>query len=224
MLPQSEKSKKTTKILVIILAVVALIVLGFVLTPVILGVTVYEYRTISGIPEPEQTSVDAGMFRMHGETWWASAEYKAKYRIEGLVVGVEDYTGASLYDRISPRDVSLAWGDMAAHNNLIQWQRGHREMNADVSLLAEWVIGKSAKELFVQFSNNHLIANDEVKDKIAAIKRGDHVILEGFLVDVMVHESSNEDAYYELNSSLVRDDEGDEACEVMYVTSVEWLD
>ena len=119
----------------------------------------------------------------------------------------------------------FSWGDMAAHNNLITWERSHREMNAEVSLFAEIVIGKKYDELFSQYSNNHLIFNDDsVRETALSVKRGDHIIITGSLVDVTIRDNNDRNAYYKLTSSLRRDDDGDDSCEVILVTDIKILD
>ena len=222
----SPKAKNYIKILVIILIVIVLIAIGIFCYPFILAATNREYRTIADIPEPTQNLTSSNTTtRITGTNWTANAKHLASYQIEGLVVGVEDYDGNSLYDKISPRDISIAWGDMAAHNNLITWKRGHREMNAEVTILAEWLIGKNYDQLFSQYSNNHLIFNDEsIQRATASVKRGDHIKMSGFLVDVTIRETSERGAYYKLTSSLHRDDEGDGSCEVILVTDIQILD
>lgn len=227
--PNSAPKSKTRKyviILLVILLIVILIIVAVFSYPFILAATSREYRTIDNIPSPIQNSVSGNVStRLSGSNWSANAKHLASYQIEGLVVGLDDYTTNSLYDRVSPRDISLAWGDMAAHNNLITWERSHREMNAEVSLFAEIVIGKKYDELFSQYSNNHLIFNDDsVRETALSIKRGDHIIITGSLVDVTIRDNNDRNAYYKLTSSLRRDDDGDDSCEVILVTDIKILD
>ena len=227
--PDSAPKPKINKyviILLIILLVVILIATAVFSYPFILAATNREYRTIDNIPAPIQNSVAGNVStRLSGSNWSANAKHLASYQIEGLVVGLDDYTSNSLYDRVSPRDISLAWGDMAAHNNLITWERSHREMNAEVSLFAEIIIGKKYDELFSQYSNNHLIFNDDsIRETALSVKRGDHIKITGFLVDATIRDNNDRNAYYKLTSSLRRDDEGDDSCEVILVTEVKILD
>ena len=219
------KTKRTTKRLVVVLILIVIIIGGCISTPFILSLTVREYRTIKDIPAPTQVPISGGATSVAGSDWSATMIYLAEYDIRGLVVGVDDYDGSSLYDRMVPRDISIAWGDMAANNNLIFWQRGEREMNAEVNVLAELLIGKKYDELFRQYSNNHIIPkDDEILRQIKVIKRGDYVRLKGYLVEVKGRDRNEPGVYYQLTSSLTRDDNGDSSCEVMYVTDVELLD
>ena len=222
---QSEQSKKVTRILIAVLVAIILAITCLALAPTVLAMTVREYRVISGIGEPIQTEVKAGVLRLGGDTWSGSAKYVAEYRIKGLVIGVDHYLSGSLYDRVSPLDISLAWGEAAAHNNLIRWQRGNRQMEAKVSRMAEWIIGEQASKIFTQYSNNHIIVDDDtLRNKLMNVSVGDYIELSGYLVDITVHDKDDQLAYYELKSSLRRDDNGDNSCEVLYVTRMEQLD
>ena len=67
-------------------------------------------------------------------------------------------------------------------------------------------------------SNNHLIpATREVRDQILGFRRGETVRLVGYLVS-MYSDRPGEPVY---TSSLRRDDGGNGACEIMFVTKVE---
>lgn len=223
--PNNPKTKRTTKVLIAILVGLAIIIAALCATPFVLAATVREFRTINDVPAPTQTKVEVGTATVSGSGWKANMRYLASYEIQGLVVGLDDYNSGSLYDRAAPRDLSIAWGDMAAHSNLIVWLRGQREMSAEITKMSEWIIGKKYDELVTQYSNNHLIPKDQkILAQIKNVKRGDYVKLKGYLVDLILRDTSEPSVYYELKSSLTRDDTGDNACEVMYVTDVELLD
>ena len=53
------------------------------------------------------------------------------------------------------------------------------------------------------------------------IKQGDFVKIEGYLVKSSWKDNKHRE--YHWNSSTSRDDKGDGACEIIYVTSVKWL-
>ena len=68
-----------------------------------------------------------------------------------------------------------------------------------------------------EFSNNHVIpSSTEVRGKIFGLGKGDKVRLSGYLVNV--HYGG-----MQLSSSTTREDFGDGACEVFYVTKVDNL-
>ena len=143
--PNNPKTKRTTKVLIAILVSLAIIIAALCATPFVLAATVREFRTINDVPAPTQTKVEVGTATVSGSGWKDNMRYLASYEIQGLVVGLDDYNSDSLYDRAAPRDLSIAWGDMAAHSNLIVWLRGQREMSAEITKMSEWIIGKKAE-------------------------------------------------------------------------------
>jgi len=219
---------KITKRNTLILFICFLLVLGTTIwllaRPFILAQFVREYRTIEGISTPTQITT-TGHTNLTGDGWTGTAVHHAKYIIKGLVVGTASYNSSYLYDQISPRDISLAWGDMAAHSNLIKWTRGHREITASINALAHWYIDKDYSELFQQYSNNHLVFTDtEVLQQAEQVKVGDYIKITGYLVDVKAHKKTDPGITYELTTSLTREDEGTASCEVILVEKLEWLD
>ena len=70
-------------------------------------------------------------------------------------------------------------------------------------------------------SNNHIIpSNKKIAKALKYIKKGDFIELEGYLVDANI-DFWQITHYWE--SSTTRNDTGDGACEVIYVTSIKWL-
>lgn len=65
-------------------------------------------------------------------------------------------------------------------------------------------------------SNNHLISNDEtITSLIKQIKKNDYIKISGYLINAYWGNSY-------LTTSISRDDEGNGACEVVYVTDIKW--
>ena len=54
------------------------------------------------------------------------------------------------------------------------------------------------------------------------IMPGDHIKIKGYLVNVTASNSKNDVIWW--NSSTIRSDTGDGACELIYVTDLEFLD
>ena len=72
-------------------------------------------------------------------------------------------------------------------------------------------------------ANNHLIAADDtVKKQIKSINAGDYVNIKGYLVNLSAAKPDGTNFWW--NSSKERTDTGDGSCELIYVTSVEWLE
>ena len=65
-------------------------------------------------------------------------------------------------------------------------------------------------------SNNHLISDDEtITSLIKQIKKNDYIKISGYLINAYWGNSY-------LTTSISRDDEGNGACEVVYVTDIKW--
>lgn len=186
-----------------------------------------ELNAISGLPAPKQTELgkndeEAKIVNIKGYTM--NVKFKYKYEIEALVVSAKAYNGFGIQDAISPKDLALAWGDVAALNKDIdfQWDQSGR--------FASWYIdsGEDLAKLggvdavTRQMSNNHIFpATTTVKNDLKKVKMGDHIRIEGYLVDIYGYNKSG--ATFTWNSSTSREDSGDGACEVIYTTKIEWV-
>lgn len=190
------------------------------------NITFPTYETVTNLynlPEPVQKNAEGYVIKYISGTP-ISISYVASYHIYGAVISTYDYYEYNLQNTLSPIDVALAWGKMADPENYskIQWQSKsnrflyHRII--DNSLLNDMT--KSYIDL--HFSNNHLIASsEEIKKLIKQIKVGDYISIEGYLVNVTYKKDNNYTYYW--NSSTNRYDDGDGACEVIYVTNITWL-
>jgi len=133
--------------------------------------------------------------------------YKGAFAIKGT----KNYTtdGASV---VSPKDAILAWGDLSdskvdAHIKYSQSNRWYYFRYSGDSLVSGDYISQHS-------SNTHLIPADEsIAKAIKKIGKNDYVHLEGFLA--IVHFSNGD-----WSSSLTREDTGDGACEIFYITDV----
>ena len=206
-----------------------LILIGIVLVILLLFVFAFRYfqkgkqRSIAGIRAPIQT-VATGEKHIKRKGYELTLDYLYAYDIEGLVITTKNYNGSSLGDELSPKDVGLAWGNVAKYNTLLgfHWAAKYRalELNEDEN---SW--GKkqdfvgSIEDALKQISNNHLIVLDSsIKESVKKIKVGDHIRIKGYLVNIEGDNSIKQFSWY---SSTSRDDTG---CEVILVESVEWLD
>lgn len=138
---------------------------------------------------------------------------KAAYQVYAQVMSKKEYL-EGWESEISKYDLALAWNKLM----LPEYQKGieysqrdrfcHIQLENSFPLTNEFINTHS--------SNNHIIpANHYLEMAISRIKPGDKVFLQGFLVNV---EGSVKDQTVWWNSSLSRDDEGDGACEILYVT------
>lgn len=181
-------------------------------------------RAIRDLPEPVQTATSGETaFTMDGYDF--VIHYLYEYDIEALVVHTKDYLGFGIDDKLARHDLGLAWGTIAEYNEMIDfhWQQSgrfltwHIDNNRDLNTLG----GVAA--IGEHCSNNHILpANNEIDKKVWQIRRGDHIHLRGYLVNVDGTKPDGSARYY-WHSSTTRTDRGKGACEVFYVTDIEWL-
>jgi hypothetical protein len=137
---------------------------------------------------------------------------QAEFHITAKVLSREDYSLGREAD-LSPTDLALGWQNMSdeavlEHIDIGQSGRWYR-----------WYVEAfpiPRKEIETQSANIHFIpADDWVASTLDSIKQGEIIQAEGFLVYV-----STEDGW-RWRSSLTRNDTGNGACEVFYVTSLQ---
>lgn len=153
--------------------------------------------------------------------------YMYYYDITAVVASVKDYWGLGDYDTLAPRDVCLVWGGLKdaylkGNASFTQYSRfcypvvDGKEYN---SLDVAEVRGAFGNKMLAlhEFSNNHIIPSSvEIRRQVFGLKKGSEVRLSGYLVNVNYGEM-------QISSSVTRNDYGDGACEVFYVTKVDVL-
>lgn len=180
-------------------------------------------RGVAGIPDPVQTPAE-GYEHYHMGGYDMSVDKMYRYEIEALVVHTKDYLSFDLGDQMSRHDFALAWGKIAEYNDRVDfhWSQSGRRVFVDVNdPQANSLVGNGSGSGY-QLSNNHLIpANDSARLKLWAVRRGDHIRITGYLVNVDGH--SKDGSTFVWHSSTSRNDTGDGACEVIFVEDVSWL-
>ena len=161
--------------------------------------------------EPLQTDVTPLQRPLEAAGW--TLKPLAGYSIEARVLGKERYKSDSTAG-LSPWDLALGWGRMSDESVLerLDISQGDR--------FYRWQYWGNAplpdKEIVTHSANVHVIpASAEIREKIASLRVGSIVKLEGWLVEA-THPQANQP----WRSSLTRDDEGEGACEILYVRSV----
>mgnify|MGYP000091295444 CR=1 FL=1 len=158
---------------------------------------------------PRQTSIDGGEDFEHQQyliTPLADFEMKAK------VLSREDY----MLDReseLAPTDLALGWQQMSDESVLAQidisqsgrWYRWH---------VRDFPIPRRAIE--TQSANMHIVpANDQVAAILDSVRAGQIISLQGQLIRAQASDG------WRWQSSLTREDTGANACELVYVTTLE---
>ncbi len=181
-------------------------------------------RAIAGIGDPIQKEAE-GTLTPDIEGYDTTITYLYSYEIEGLVLSAKEYTDYSIGGKLASRDIGLAWGKVAEYNTKVNfhWKQRNRWLEYYLDSYEELEFFGGYEGITRNVSNNHAIALDpEIRKQINRIKKGDHVRLKGYLVNVdIVRERDG--AIIPWHSSVSREDEGDGACEVIYVTGVEML-
>jgi hypothetical protein len=137
---------------------------------------------------------------------------RATYQVTARVLAREHYHFDSLADLV-PEDLALGWGPMSDNRVLktMQITQGNRfyywRSSAATPIARDVIISHSA--------NTHVIPADSVvAHQLARLRPGEVVTLKGELVD-----GQRKDGGW-IRTSLVRNDTGAGACEVMLVTEV----
>ena len=143
------------------------------------------------------------------------------YEVSGRVVQTYEYKdyyyGDETYNTIAKKDVGIVWGNLVQDDilkNIKFSMNGARFLKYTYRRGAwEKKLGSPIKKLC---SNNHLISNDEtITSLIKQIKKNDYIKISGYLINAYWDNSY-------LTTSISRDDEGNGACEVVYVTDIKW--
>ena len=139
----------------------------------------------------------------------------AEYKISGVVVDKETYS-SDWAGKISPMDLTIAWGKLAEreYGRYVSYSHGNRwyfyQYKPGSPVNPSYIISHS--------SNNHIIpASENIRRAIKTIKRKEKVILEGYLVNLKGIYNGQTIAW---NTSLLRTDTGSGSCELFYVSKV----
>jgi hypothetical protein len=159
--------------------------------------------------DPLQTDIANGETVQMGR-WTLTV--RADYQITARVLGRESYHFDALSDLI-PEDLALGWGPMSDNRILrtIEVSQSNRfyywHAEAGTTIARDAIIAHSA--------NTHVIPqNSLVARELARMRPGEVVTLRGELVDGVRNDGRW------IKTSLVRNDAGPGACEVLLVTDV----
>jgi hypothetical protein len=140
---------------------------------------------------------------------------KAKYQLAGVVESTREYFKDRV-SKVSPIDFAICWGDVPEMAKYMKFSQFGRFCNYTYDLDSP----VNPKYVVSHMSNNHIIpANPNIRRSLSLVKKGNKVIVEGYLVNVT--GSAPGKGTFHWNSSLRRDDYGDGACEIIYVTKLQ---
>lgn len=163
------------------------------------------------IPEPiQKETTGTRIIENNGKQY--TINFIAEYTLTGRVVTTYPYFNNSTYSKLIPLDIGVIWGEAALEKNYKKttyFSDGTRSLNFYCTNMSTC----QNHEL----SNNHLLPeNKKIKREIFLIKPGDYIKIEGYLIEITGSD-------YSQRSSTTRNDTGDGACEIIYVTNITWL-
>jgi len=141
----------------------------------------------------------------------------AEYEVSAKVVSKAKYF-KGWDSKISKYDFALAWGKLAEPEmkkfiKYSQWGRFY-------FFRYKWNCPVSEDYISTHSSNHHLIAaNKNISRALRNVRKNKLIILSGYLVNV---SGTYKDSNVKWKSSLIRNDTGDGACEILYVKKVRY--
>jgi hypothetical protein len=134
----------------------------------------------------------------------------AQFRVQARVLSTERYRFDPVAD-LAPIDVALGWGPMSDQKIVDQLEIGQGSRRY-VLLSSHNQPSLPMGVLLANSANMHMIpANNDIKNKLLALRRGNIIDLSGYLIGVQ------ENGQWTWVSSLSRTDTGDGACEIVWV-------
>jgi hypothetical protein len=134
----------------------------------------------------------------------------AEYQLKGRVLGTKRYR-SGFGAKLVPIDIAVGWGKMSDQKILDQFELSM----SNRFFFYKWEDQPAIPpdEIKVSAANNHIIAaTPEVKKVVRSLVPGHIVTMKGYLVNASGPNGAT------WNSSTTRDDTGNGACEVFYVT------
>lgn len=166
---------------------------------------------------PIMTSYDGTNFRLHP---------KAKYTLEGLIVSqhrsdsVWDHVHTLWGDLLNSRDLCTVWGQTLASGIFRDVDFWSGQWTCYYRYWDEITAGGFKPH---EVSNTHVLASDPVIRKaIDELEIGDEYRMRGLLVDYEIVGDAKR-AGFRRNTSLIRTDTDNGACEILLVQSVELI-
>lgn len=218
---QNNKKLKNFKILIFIIMIVCAIIMYN--KDIFVDKSKYISANLEDLPSPIQETARGSVTKTIDGTN-IDIRYIYSYIINGRVVNTYSYAPISIQNKLSPKDVGLTWGFLTKdeYNDKIKWSSsGNRFLKWRIED-GNWYRDEIGEYNFQSHvSNNHLIPSDEnIENLINKIKEGDYIRITGYLVNVTYDNNGRTTTW---NSSISRVDSGNGACELIYVTNIEWL-
>lgn len=168
---------------------------------------------VLAVDDPAQTNAPPGGKTVHVGRWTLTV--RADYQVTARILGLERYHLDALADLV-PEDLALGWGPMSDNRNLrfidiSQSNRFYYWRAAPATPIGRDVI-------ITHSANTHVIPeNALIARQLSHLHPGQVVTLSGELVDGVRTDGLS------IHTSMVRNDTGPGACEVLLVSDVTTL-
>ncbi len=179
------------------------------------------FYDLGQLRDPVQSATRKNSFttQANGQQYVITPSYD--YELEGVVVSLhdaDDFLDITHHrrwqDYINLRDLCVIWGSNVKSGV-------YREMEFSNGTWTCWFSWPNSEVVSrfdgTQLSNNHLLIDDDaIKQALMQVESGDHIRLNGMLV-----EYSNPGNGFRRGTSVTRTDTGNGACETIYVNRLE---
>ena len=168
--------------------------------------------------DPQQTAVEKAPFQVSQGGVSYQVEPLYSYDIEGIVVSLQQHDGDRMLhrrwnDHLNVADLCVVWGHNASAVDLSEFDFWNGQFTCFFRTSSNSAWGSFHQD---QISNNHLLSDDQwIRDRIADLRIGDQVRLQGFLANY------SQDSGFQRGTSTTRSDTGNGACETLYVEDVQ---
>lgn len=209
------RDKRTDLIILLALAVLAIFAGSVIYNELTAPQSTLETDSVLDFyPDPIQTEVDTVFLEplQRGKVKFLFTP-QASYSITATLVSKRSYAGGPM-NWLSPMDYALAWGSLNHLLDKIKFKQ-----------VVRFCLYRTREALDPAFinrhmSNNHLIpATPNLRKALRRVKKGSVVKLDGYLVYVTALQGGRVMSNW--NSSLTRTDEGNGACEIIYLTRLQ---
>ncbi len=137
---------------------------------------------------------------------------QARYQLNGRVVSYKKYYYGYMH-YLSPWDYATLWGNTEQYLPYLKFNQVVRFCLFNTRHPEKVDIAYIQRHM----ANNHLIpASQNIRRALGKVKKSDLVRIDGFLVNVIGVDKKNRVSHW--NSSTTREDTGNGACEIIYVT------
>lgn len=171
--------------------------------------------------DPAQTETQAQPVEIDLKGHKYGLKPRFDYRIRGRVVAMTDAMGwtdishRAWGDYLNTHDLCIVWGADAEVVDLREFSITHGDWTCYYYTRSRDEFAKFRPD---QFSNNHILpASGDIAALVRDVRIGDIVDISGQLVDYSI------DGRGSRNTSTVRTDTGNGACEIIYVTGFQFI-